>query len=296
MKQASSLALVLTLLAGTAQAANTVRLKVEDHFGNSTEQQFDINVTAGSSGATWIRVPATSLPGSGIAVPTFGVMKYEARGTNPPVSTPDGNPYVASGGMSTTNANNYCKSLGAGYHLITEAQWLAIAHNAIGVAKNWTSGAVGTGKVMRGAPYANTTGLAASNDDANGYLGVTGVENRRTIILSNGEVIWDLAGNIAEQTWCDSDRIGCGTDGTALVSYMDLTNPAAELNTITLANADMLPGSYTDAANNIGLGTHASSTILRGANYYGDRGLFSIRTYSGGLIVSFNAGFRCTGP
>lgn len=282
----------VALSAGQAGAQNTVRLRVEDHVGNATEQQFDINVTAGpDANATWIRVPATTLPGTGISVPSFSVMKYEARGNYPPISTPSGAP--AKGAVPEV-LDSYCQRIGPGYNLISETQWLAIAHNVTGVAKNWTGGAVGSGYLMRGAPYGR---LAASIDDADGYMGVSGVENRRTLALSNGEVIWDFAGNVGETTYCDAGRTGCAANGRIEDNYLTGLNVWQDANPANAANADVFPTGYTSSAHHIGMmQPYSSGTFLLRSAWGGSgvpvdaRGVFMIAE-----TVS-SPGFRCVGP
>jgi prepilin-type N-terminal cleavage/methylation domain-containing protein len=120
----------------------------------------------------------------------FCVMKYEAKnnGASKAVSTATGLPWVS---ISQTNAITTATAACAGCHLITEAEWMTIAQNVLGVASNWSGGAVGSGYIPRG----NSDSSAAMD----GATDLTGVD-KRTLTLSNGEVIWDLSSNVFEWT------------------------------------------------------------------------------------------------
>ena len=142
----------------------------------------------------WVRVPGNTLYNTH----SFCVMKYEAKikGNNigaqvynssyEPESRSSGTPWV---NITQTNAKLECESIGA--HLITEDEWLSIVRNLELQASNWTGGVIGSGQIPRG----NSSGSAAL-DGTNELTGV----NKRTHTLSNGEVIWDLAGNVYDRT------------------------------------------------------------------------------------------------
>ena len=52
--------------------------------------------------------------------------------------------------LTHTQAIAACQSLGAGYHLVTNDEWMAAARSAESVADNWSGGAVGSGGMFRG--------------------------------------------------------------------------------------------------------------------------------------------------
>ena len=101
--------------------------------------------------------------------------------------------------ISQRDAEDYCRNLGEGYHLITDKEWMTIARNILFVADNWTGGSVGSGYLFNGN----------SGDTDRGYNGIDpdyGTEAERTgrdanavrakYKLSTGEYIWDVSGNV----------------------------------------------------------------------------------------------------
>ena len=146
----------------------------------------------------------------------FCVMKYEAKCSNAdgqsclltdtPTSTTGGTPWVS---ISQTDAEAECASIGA--QLISNEQWMTIATNIANQGNNWNGGTVGTGALYAGHnDNSPSNALEASSNDSNGCFGTvdgstttcTGAtgQQRRTHSLSNGEVIWDMAGNVWEWT------------------------------------------------------------------------------------------------
>jgi formylglycine-generating enzyme required for sulfatase activity len=85
---------------------------------------------------------------------------------------------------------------------------MTIAQNVLSVNSNWDNGAgvhaVGTGYIYSGHnDNVPANAIEASPDDTNGYYGTGNVapsNQRRTLTLTNGEVIWDMAGNVLDWT------------------------------------------------------------------------------------------------
>ena len=167
----------------------------------------------------------------------FCVMKYNAKqvgNTTTPISQAAGLPWTTiSQTTAIANAPNTKNPDGSNCttcHLITEAEYMTIAQNVLSVASNWSSGVVGTGFIYSGHnDNAPANALAASPDDTDGYFGTgnssaSGTNQRRTLTLSNGEVIWDMAGNVYEWTSGQTAGNQPGVAGNAYASWIQWPN------------------------------------------------------------------------
>ena len=80
---------------------------------------------------------------------------------------------------------------------------MTIAQNVLSVNSNWSGGTVGNGYIFRGhndnAPANSLAAVASDTDGYNGTGQTTG-DQKRTLTLTNGEVIWDMSGNVWEWT------------------------------------------------------------------------------------------------
>lgn len=142
----------------------------------------------------------------------FCVSKYEMKKDadgNTPLAIPAGNLWVS---VTRDNARSACQGLGVNYDLISNEQWQAIVRDIAGVASNWSSGLVGNGALNNGhtdnAPNSQLNAVADDNDACNGTGQTCSATvwdaQRRTHKLSNGNVIWDLGGNLGE--WVTNDN------------------------------------------------------------------------------------------
>lgn len=138
-------------------------------------------------------VPETTLP-SGIVVPQFEVSTYACtRGPDDKAaSIATDKPWTS---ISYHKAAEAC--IKAGYKLITEKQWLAMAYNASQQAGNWTKGEVGSGKLFRGI----RKGLVSAAQP--GDYTPTNPKERRWLTLSNGEKVCDINGNVWQWVFDD---------------------------------------------------------------------------------------------
>ncbi len=197
------------------------------------------------SGGDCILVPGNPVIGTN----DFCVMKYEAKWNGSGSITNSGQGYCGSGNdynSSTgcpldgsigivsqpllkplSNVNQFeaiklCENLGENYQLINNNQWMTIARNVESVSSNWVSGQVYNGFLFKGHTD-NSPSYSLSISDSSDFYDQTGESapsiQRRTFNLTNGEIIWDLSGNVWE--WV-SDRIVCSSYPCSNMTY-DLT-------------------------------------------------------------------------
>ena len=271
---------------------------------------------------TWILVPGDPDYGTN----DFCVMKYEAKcsladgstcsanaSTESPTSTAESTPWVS--GITQRTASMECASLGKGFQLITNDEWMTIAANAASVGSNWSGGAVGSGTLYRGHSDSSPGSVcAADSDDSKGFVETdctaqnaadTSEDDtntqRRTHNLTNGEVIWDLSGNALEWTsYFNSDE-----KPSPYSAWSEFT--AISVST-TMPLSDLIPTSQLksfwndtwDSTNSIGkyiTGSANSGGGLQkgGAFSYGDNaGIFSANMWDSPIAGAGNLGFRCT--
>lgn len=151
------------------------------------------NLRHGLSHDCFITVPETVLP-NGAVVPSFQVGQYAStKGDDGKLSIrADGAPWVR---INYSDAKKACVS--AGYKLITETQWLAIAYNASQQDANWTGSKVGEGKLFQGIRKGNVSSAQPGDYEP------TDAEECRWLTLSNGERICDLNGNVWQWVFDD---------------------------------------------------------------------------------------------
>jgi formylglycine-generating enzyme required for sulfatase activity len=123
---------------------------------------------------------------------------------------------VASGypiaNINQINSIDYCANQNtiSGASLISNAEWMTIARNIEAQPSNWRDGIIGSIDSEGGGLYighsdesSNNNILPASENDNDGYFGTDNISpsnQKRTHILSNGEIIWDLGANVWEWT------------------------------------------------------------------------------------------------
>ena len=248
---------------------------------------------------TWILVPGDPDYGTN----DFCVMKYEAKNNSGvPTSTAADIPWVS---INQQDSATECASLGKGYHLITNDEWMTIATNVAEQATNWEGEVVGTNEMARGHSDNNpANACAADASDSNAYVetdctgSASGTFNqRRTHTLSNGEVIWDLAGNVWEWTSYFNDKEKPTPVGNAWDEFTDLTG------TTTMPLTDLIPQVAIDNSwNSIkSIGQYypgndvSGGALLRGGrmDYTNFAGVFTARLYDSPIYEDSGIGFRC---
>jgi len=250
----------------------------------------------------------------------FYIMKYEAKFVDIGSKTQDvtykGWRYDTAGGdlsirsystpepityITQTQAIASCVALGTGYKLITRAEWTTTAREAENNTYNWDSGTIYSGSMYRGHSDRIPNYILHVTDLNDGYTdtGNSGTsEQRRTLKLYSGEIIWDLAGNVWE--W-NSDvyntnsesSLGQGVSGS--YEWTDISssyNHFKPYNTF-LTSSNGIGRVYTDADNAYPSGTiHA---FLSGGYWYSDgAGAFALELSNSPFSVNDYVGFRCS--
>jgi hypothetical protein len=143
-----------------------------------------------------------------------------------PVSVAEGKPWRR---ISQVNAKTACENLGSGYALISNPEWMTIAHNIENLNANWSFGAVGAGHLNRGHSDSNPNEPCdAFQENVQTDCSTVGTDSQqnRTHTLSNNEVIWDISGNVYQ--WVDwnipsADKAYIAADGAPLNAWRDFS-------------------------------------------------------------------------
>jgi len=255
----------------------------------------------------------------------FCVMKYEAKKdstTGLPVSTAANSPFVS---ISWYEAKDVCQRVGA--HLVTEGEWMTIARNIEATLINDIDAANGIQLATGHSDNAPANALVAATegaltnctltsslgDPANGscslrtdtniYSGtgqswaatgyVAGGSNKsqmRTHVLSNGNVIWDLSGNVWE--WTDMQCTAANWNSN--VGWLEWNNTGLTDWEKLVAGPNGALTSTNGAGQYYGC-TAASAALLRGAYWSNGSlaGVFAVLLTDAPTGTGTNVGFRC---
>ena len=274
-------------------------------LNNESEAQEMFCESIGTPGS-WVLVPGDPDYGT----EAFCVMKYEAKDSSGvPTSAAADRPWV---NISQLEAIAACATLGDGFHLITNNEWMTIAANIAGQGVNWSGGEVGVGELARGHTDSSPSQTCAADpNDENAYVdgscvgSSTGVFNqRRTHSLSSGKVIWDLAGNAWDFTSYFNNSDKTLTDNS-FVEYTLISEDPLDEESRTLKKSDLVPTEKSywdnwDSTKSIGQyfpGANGSGGALRRGGFYWEAengGIFSAFSYRDENFVNFHQGFRCT--
>jgi len=180
-----------------------------------------------------------------------------------------------------------------GYSLITNVQWQTIARNAEAQAENWT---------VRGVLRHGNCLCESGSGDACQYLGkiadryYDGAAASAKFTLSNGEIIWDLSGNVTEWVSDDVSTFNISPILTKTVIEFTDTNffPTSDTGNRTLFGP--LNSSY-NLATGVGANiAHSPMATIRRGGTAGDpnAGVFTARFNYPVDARAYFVGFRCT--
>lgn len=233
----------------------------------------------------------------------FCVAKYEMKNVlASPVSKPDGIPWV---GISAADAYTECGTLGAGYALINNAEWMTVARSIEQTPINWLGSVIGTNYIYSGHNDNDPAlPLAASADDNNLTYGTgTSPQQRIHKVGPDMKAIWDFAGNVAEWVdWNGGDGAFTAFNTTSCNSMPSYTEISLAINmpvcAITTNYLALAPSNLAWSSSN-GIGKIKSSSsassfpIKRGGNYQDvvAAGIYTFDSLSS--TADSSTGFRC---
>jgi hypothetical protein len=277
----------------------------------------------------WVKVPGSSYFGTN----DFCVMKWEAKQDssglclggptdNCPVSQSDGFAWTS---INFTDAYLKCSQLGEGYHLMTNREWMTIARNIEYNPNNWADKTVGSNYTSGGGLFVGNSGaidgtywnhscydsiLDGNTPGSNCILNndFHTDRNKRTLELSNGEIIWDLSGNVWQ--WVDAMEdggfvtVGNPCQGSEWYSYFegDGSSVCSFLNGYAKTDAvdkrfEVGPLGNHNADNGVGRILANSGTVRAfyrgGWNDGKDVGVFALSLLIGPSVGGVYGGFRC---
>jgi len=298
----------------TSSRDSTVKLYIDSYLKGAGARQ-GVCAARGICPAGFIIVGGSVTYGTS----DFCVMKYEAKnaGGNVPISEPDGSPWA---NINQANATAYAPNVAgcSNCHLITEAEWMTIAQSVLKNPKNWDDGAgnhnINTGYVYSGHSDNNPSSAVYSNANdndlnTNGYEGtnntlISGNDQRRTFYLMNGEIIWDMSGNVKEWTAAQISSGQPGVDGSGLNwhNWSDITNPGSLAIDISPLGTGVTENAFADAASGIG-GIYSDSEdtslegVIRGGCWAGTchDGILSVKFVDTSSTAD-DIGFRVAAP
>jgi hypothetical protein len=173
------------------------------------------------------------------------------------------------------------------------------------VPANWSGNAVGTGFIYSGHnDNSPNKVLAAGALDSDGYFGTgnsssSGANQKRTLVTSKGDVIWDFAGNLWEQMY-EGQNIG-GTSTWAEYTVKADTHPFDPklISGYDWNSTQGIGQTYGDnnvATINSITSTNPSYWLLRGGYWYNasDAGLFASHWNAASLASrGYSVSVRC---
>lgn len=212
--------------------------------------------------------------------------------------------------MDMQTAKDECRALGEGYDLINSYEWMTIARNIEAQSSNWSSGTVGSGCLFRGNNgIDDSCGYDYDGIDGRAEVNRTGTAVYARHTLSNGNQIWDFAGNLAE--WVDTGSVD---QDSVQLGPVDCPDGWVEFGSTAICDKEpdgdsdlsqefyspANPGNITAANYNsdYGLGQFEGGTggaALRGGNYRNGvfAGVFSLSFSAFDDNTSDRIGFRC---
>jgi hypothetical protein len=186
--------------------------------------------------------------------------------------------------ISQTDAISTSQAACDDCHLISEAEWMTVAANVLGVASNWSGGTVGSGFIYSGHSDNSPANSLAATTDGN----TTGSNQRRTLTLTNGEVIWDFPGNGVWE-WTTGTIAGGqlpGLSGEVAYVYRQWNNGSLLFNGLPSASRpSAISGTVAGYSSGNGIGSLWSNVGEAGARSFVRGGRLSSPSNAGVLAL-----------
>ncbi len=220
----------------------------------------------------FITVPEITLP-NGTVVPSFSIGKYACtKGDDgKAIIAADRAPWV---NINYNEAREACSAIGC--QLITELQWLALAHDIAQQECNWNTGIVGKGRLFQGLRLGSVDCAQAGNFEPEDP------DEQRWLTLSNGERICDLNGNV--YSWVFDNVQG---DNNGIVSS-EFSDDSPSITTAPFPSRTKGMGDYE-------VWDWSGRALIRGGYWHSEAyaGVFNLYYVGPGYRYD-GIGFRCT--
>jgi hypothetical protein len=265
-----------------------------------------ITYVRNSCSSNYLMVPPNQAVGT---TSDFCIAKYEMKNVaGTATSEMAGTPWVS---LTMIDAKNACSALGSRFHLITNPEWMTVARNIELVGSNWSSGMSGVGVIARGHSDDNpSVALAAAADNDPYYMTGnsaldapnSGWEQKRTLELSNGEIIWDFSANVWEIIDWEvpyTQKAYVSSDGGPVTTWREFSSIDVNSGGGDTMNPETWQPFYSLLSSNEGLGQYYSgdgdTVVRRGENWDGGSiaGPYTLMISWKVTSVSNAAGFRC---
>ncbi len=198
--------------------------------------------------------------------------------------------------ITITDAKIACLSLGAGFDLISNPEWMALARDIESVDDNWLTAADGSPCMKRGSVELKyekneNSNLLPCQEVTENYAYGAERDEKAKFILSNEEIIWDLAGNLWE--WVDWKPGGAVDLGPT-----DCKDKMVELKNLkceSIKEREYLPsGDATAKTSGIGKVRGGEGGVARrGGNDHANSGLYTLTLQYALDFYGAKHGFRC---
>lgn len=227
-------------------------------------------------------------------VENFCVMKYEAKNINGiPTSSSDTTPWTS---ITIQDAKTACQSLGPEYDIISNPEWMTIAHDIESFDNNWSSGIVGNGCLSRGN---NGLDSECSYDGLDPEFG-EGRNIKARHLLTTGHEIWDFSGNVWEMVdWTLGGNLDFAPTTCGAAVWIQIpTLVCPDLNPWDYMPLNPANINYVDYNDTYGLGQFYTGTgglAIRGNRFLGGltAGIYSLYLNNPPASTGAGVGFRC---